>query len=286
MSSMICSSLWPDWLCWMDTLKLNLLRQYTLNIFSACLHETLECKMYQMSLLYSATLPNCLVILYKIDVQNMHVRPKTMLIEAGYLPFGTFKPFYWSFPYKYIDKSDLYDLHISPCHPIGSSTNSQQAPASDQTEGELHTGVVCDGCEKSIYGKRYRCMECPDYDLCGSCEAQGKHNHHSMLKMTKPTSEHPCFNMPMGPVPFHHGPHGHGPHGHHGRHGGHHRPGEVGFNDNNCKTLINVLPPVVKGGCCCFFAVNISRYCIHSIISGTFNMIEAVLVVMSHAWLT
>jgi len=36
----------------------------------------------------------------------------------------------------------------------------------------VHEGIVCDGCEMSpIVGIRFKCHECPDFDLCASCEA-------------------------------------------------------------------------------------------------------------------
>ncbi|KAJ7751215.1 hypothetical protein DFH07DRAFT_745724 [Mycena maculata] len=48
--------------------------------------------------------------------------------------------------------------------------------------------VTCDGCKKAIYGIRYKCMhpECPDFDLCDSCEAFPIPVHpdnHPLLKM-------------------------------------------------------------------------------------------------------
>jgi len=48
--------------------------------------------------------------------------------------------------------------------------------------------ATCDGCKKSIYGIRYKCMhpDCPDYDLCAMCESHPIPIHpskHPMLKM-------------------------------------------------------------------------------------------------------
>ncbi|KAJ7109944.1 hypothetical protein C8R44DRAFT_883963 [Mycena epipterygia] len=48
--------------------------------------------------------------------------------------------------------------------------------------------VTCNGCSKGIFGIRYKCMhpECPDFDLCESCEAFPIPVHpdnHPMLKM-------------------------------------------------------------------------------------------------------
>jgi hypothetical protein len=134
---------------------------------------------------------------------------------------------------------------------------------SASADADVHTDVVCSYCGiVPIKGDRFKCLVCPTYDLCATCEAQGVHPpEHSMLKMKvrmdssatpisglkesmhmfksqlkamrkekkmmKKAMKH-GFPLPMdgphGPPPHgHHGPGPHGPHGH-----GPHGPGPHG----------------------------------------------------------
>merc|ERR1712004_261052 len=51
---------------------------------------------------------------------------------------------------------------------------------------QVHWGVVCDGCDGPVAGPRHKCLVCPDYDLCATCEAQGLHVHHKMIRLPAP----------------------------------------------------------------------------------------------------
>jgi len=56
-----------------------------------------------------------------------------------------------------------------------------------QEESQVHSGVTCDSCNKKpIEGYRYKCVVCDDYDLCGVCEAAGRHPGHNMMRIANP----------------------------------------------------------------------------------------------------
>ncbi|KAF9283773.1 hypothetical protein BGZ68_005098 [Mortierella alpina] len=70
----------------------------------------------------------------------------------------------------------------------------------DQTP---HTGVVCDGCDTAIFGVRYKCGNCPDYDLCGNCESSPVAHHdpnHVFIKIRKPICNRQTPAVPLLPM--------------------------------------------------------------------------------------
>merc|ERR1711944_285941 len=77
----------------------------------------------------------------------------------------------------------------------GSGGVGQQHQDQTKQEGEVHYGVSCDGCDGSVQGFRYKCMVCPDYDLCGLCEAKGLHPGHNMIRIASPESIWPRHFM-------------------------------------------------------------------------------------------
>merc|ERR1712198_626933 len=52
--------------------------------------------------------------------------------------------------------------------------------------GVVHPGIVCDGCDGPVLGPRYKCLACPDYDLCKNCEGRGLHPQHKMVRLPQP----------------------------------------------------------------------------------------------------
>ena len=79
---------------------------------------------------------------------------------------------------------------------------SGNSPSQEQ-RGQFHPGIICDGCNGPIYGARFKCMTCSDYDLCSICEGKGIHVDHSMVELTQPVNSNswmPPFSS--GYLPF------------------------------------------------------------------------------------
>lgn len=65
--------------------------------------------------------------------------------------------------------------------PVGQVTKCKPPAFSVET---MHLNIVCDGCNTANFkGRRYKCIVCPDFDLCENCERNKSHSH-PMLRLT------------------------------------------------------------------------------------------------------
>ncbi|XP_031624754.1 sequestosome-1 [Contarinia nasturtii] len=78
-----------------------------------------------------------------------------------------------------------------------SVSNTPIASNSTSSNRMHHANVVCDGCDKEIYGYRYKCLECHDFDLCMECEPK-QHNHHLMIRIADPSDAEICYRSKLG----------------------------------------------------------------------------------------
>jgi len=71
------------------------------------------------------------------------------------------------------------------------------APKVVKQEDVLHP-AICDGCEQKIKGIRFKCLNCPDYDLCSICVQSKDHIHpgHEFASVTRPVPF--PFGFPRG----------------------------------------------------------------------------------------
>jgi len=83
----------------------------------------------------------------------------------------------------------------SCCSTPTASKETKEVKEETKEEEVVHAGVICDGCSASpITGVRYKCANCPDYDLCQICETKtGLHDPtHVFLKMARPVVRRGC----------------------------------------------------------------------------------------------
>mmetsp|Transcript_129839 Transcript_129839/g.315391 ORF Transcript_129839/g.315391 Transcript_129839/m.315391 type:complete len:609 (+) Transcript_129839:67-1893(+) len=77
----------------------------------------------------------------------------------------------------------------------------EEAP--QPAEAWAHCGVTCDGCgAMPILGPRFKCTECPDYDLCGSCYLQKDVLHPGHQFSCVPHSRGKGKGKGFGPCPL------------------------------------------------------------------------------------
>ncbi|KAF2350591.1 Zinc finger ZZ-type [Trinorchestia longiramus] len=55
---------------------------------------------------------------------------------------------------------------------------------SNELEALIHGSVICDSCDGPVVGFRYRCLTCPDLDLCQHCERNDAHAQHNMIRIS------------------------------------------------------------------------------------------------------
>ena len=75
---------------------------------------------------------------------------------------------------------------FSVMYALGIEQHKDEEEEEEDGGNVLHPGVRCDGCSGPVYGTRYKCTVCPDYDLCERCRSVGKHIEHPKIAIKRP----------------------------------------------------------------------------------------------------
>ncbi|XP_005106370.1 E3 ubiquitin-protein ligase mind-bomb isoform X2 [Aplysia californica] len=74
-------------------------------------------------------------------------------------------------------------------HGVGDAMMGASLVNEVSSDGKIHTGIICDVCGMNpIRGIRYKCLDCPNYDLCVSCRVAKHHSHHHTAEIVTPRS--------------------------------------------------------------------------------------------------
>jgi hypothetical protein len=91
-------------------------------------------------------------------------------------------------------------LHCAHCFGFGPCECPTACSRREATRCIVQHNIICDGCRTNpIEGVRYKCSNCHDYDLCGTCYSGKKHDlSHSFLQVSHPGCS-PVRLMPRAP---------------------------------------------------------------------------------------
>lgn len=62
----------------------------------------------------------------------------------------------------------------------------------------VHANIMCDCCDVSVVGYRYKCLNCEDFDLCHTCEHEEMHSHHVIVRMPTTTDTQMGYKRKRG----------------------------------------------------------------------------------------
>lgn len=78
-----------------------------------------------------------------------------------------------------------YDQGVTSQYNVPSRNDHRFLDCPDKIE-EDHPFVSCGICRINITGIRFKCIDCPDYDLCGICEINNRHSEHLLIRFIDP----------------------------------------------------------------------------------------------------
>ncbi|CAG0888363.1 unnamed protein product [Darwinula stevensoni] len=87
------------------------------------------------------------------------------------------------------EHSDHLFIRLPSRIPVVHLTPDLDATTGESLATEEHPGVMCDSCHQGVRGRRFKCLVCPEFNLCSDCEQlEEQHSHHPMIRFSKPSA--------------------------------------------------------------------------------------------------
>ncbi|XP_054741745.1 protein ref(2)P-like [Anastrepha obliqua] len=138
--------------------------------------------------------------IYEVLKREIHMS----LFDQRKVPQCELKYYWFDEDFDEIDVVNQCDYDVFRSRPLAKAhlyvAPIKQSPKVEEKEAKKETGpadfvihelIECDSCGLNpIVGFRYKCIQCPNFDLCQRCEAQHKHPDHMMVRMPSENSPH------------------------------------------------------------------------------------------------
>lgn len=94
-------------------------------------------------------------------------------------------------------------MNVEAVEGMGWKSVPHEAVAPSRSNDEIrsihHEGILCDVCDKDVYGFRYKCLDCEEFDICMDCQATQIHKEHLLLRITNPIDGEKNFELRVIP---------------------------------------------------------------------------------------
>ncbi|KAG4077003.1 hypothetical protein HA402_015990 [Bradysia odoriphaga] len=80
-------------------------------------------------------------------------------------------------------------------NPVPANTEAKQSIFIDEIRKIRHENILCDVCDKEVYGFRYKCLDCEEFDMCMDCAPKQIHMEHLVLRITNPIEGEKHFHL-------------------------------------------------------------------------------------------
>ncbi|XP_018007797.1 uncharacterized protein LOC108665543 isoform X2 [Hyalella azteca] len=91
-------------------------------------------------------------------------------------------------------KQDAEKITPAEINPLISEVTGNKV---DEFDDLVHPHVLCDSCDGPVVGFRYRCLTCPNTDLCQDCERDQLHAQHNMIRISSLNRDSPATHAQL-----------------------------------------------------------------------------------------
>lgn len=95
-----------------------------------------------------------------------------------------------------LNSSFLNTVPSAPTYPAPfANIESSSSAVTDDIRKIRHEGILCDVCDKEVFGFRFKCLDCEEFDMCMDCAPKQIHLEHLVLRIANPIEGEKHFHL-------------------------------------------------------------------------------------------